>query len=257
MSAQRDTRMLEPYFTDWIDYDSVEVARIDHSIATRAYPPRGCVLGASDVSGRILRRLVMRFSRGDAIVSLHDDLNQLLVSRGQLLHQCDQLPLEDQNYRAQFEDLREDHYVDHLWWLAIAVSAGMGSTYLARALTLIGNAGKDRLFDEIAILLVEDERVLGRQVLYRQYLPLMEAIASPSDRPGLVKKFLDGWYAGSRNVYWHGNHRDVDSGYMGYWAFEAALVVMLFDIDDAGFRDHEYYPADLVAHYRRRAGDRT
>ncbi|KAG0929670.1 hypothetical protein G6F31_017268 [Rhizopus arrhizus] len=81
----------------------------------------------------------------------------------------------------------------------------------------------------------------------------MEAIASPSGRPGLVKEFLDGWYAGSRNVYWHGNHRDDDSGYMGYWAFEAALVVMLFDIDDSSFRDHEYYPADLVAHYRRRA----
>ncbi len=29
---------------------------------------------------------------------------------------------------------------------------------------------------------------------------------------------------------------------------------MLFDIDDASFRDHEYYPADLVAYYRRRAG---
>ncbi len=122
---------------------------------------------------------------------------------------------------------------------------------------LIGNTGKDKLLDSVAVASGGAKRSIPDQLLYRHYLPLMEAIASPSDRPGLVKKFLDGWYAGCRNVYWHGNHRDVDSGYMGYWAFEAALVVMLFDIDDAGFRDHEYYPADLVAHYRRRAGDRT
>ncbi|MBB4842640.1 hypothetical protein HNP55_001155 [Paucibacter oligotrophus] len=34
------------------------------------------------------------------------------------------------------------------------------------------------------------------------------------------------------------------------FAFEAALAVCAYDIDDSSFRDHPYYPRDLVAHYR-------
>lgn len=36
------------------------------------------------------------------------------------------------------------------------------------------------------------------------------------------------------------------------FAFEVALAVCAYDIDDSGFSDHPYYPRDLVAHYRAR-----
>ncbi len=35
-----------------------------------------------------------------------------------------------------------------------------------------------------------------------------------------------------------------------HFAFEAALVVCAYDLDDSSFRDHLYYPRDLVDHYR-------
>jgi hypothetical protein len=34
------------------------------------------------------------------------------------------------------------------------------------------------------------------------------------------------------------------------FAFEAALAVCAYDLDDSSFRDHPYYPRDLVDHYR-------
>ena len=34
------------------------------------------------------------------------------------------------------------------------------------------------------------------------------------------------------------------------FAFEVALAVCAYDIDDSGFRNHPYYPRDLVEHYR-------
>src|SRR5690606_16630693 len=118
---------------------------------------------------------------------------------------------------------------------------------------LIDNAGKDELLDRIAVALGDTGRPVASGVLYQQYAPLLEAIDGPENkRAAAVKKFLEGWYKGSRNVYWHGNDKDDDSGYMGYWAFEAALVVILFDIDDASFRDNVYYPKDLVVHARTR-----
>lgn len=40
-----------------------------------------------------------------------------------------------------------------------------------------------------------------------------------------------------------------DSAFI-HFAFETALAVCAWDLDDAAFRDHPYYPAELVDHYR-------
>lgn len=36
----------------------------------------------------------------------------------------------------------------------------------------------------------------------------------------------------------------------GFWAWEVALMVMLYGLDDSSFRDHILYPVDLVDYYR-------
>ncbi|MEL7148510.1 MAG: PoNe immunity protein domain-containing protein, partial [Bacteroidota bacterium] len=41
-------------------------------------------------------------------------------------------------------------------------------------------------------------------------------------------------------------HNHPDNIYYGYWCFEAAAVVKIKGLDDNSFRDHPYYPADLV-----------
>ncbi|MBH1664869.1 PoNe immunity protein domain-containing protein [Stenotrophomonas maltophilia] len=250
----RDSRKTRSYFDRWIEHAGASIHRKESRIVGDELPRKGRVLAASRLFDSVLGVVVMRYSRGDDIESIKGEVSSLLAVREKMSELCDLLETGERSYRFQFEDIRQDHFVQWLWWLAFALSLDMGREYIERSLTLLQNAGKDELFDAMAVAMGDAGRPVSTQVLYRQYLPLMDAIASPSDRPGLVKKFLDGWYAGSRNVYWHGNHRDDDSGYMGYWAFEAALVVMLFDIDDSSFRDHEYYPADLVAYYGRRAG---
>ncbi len=66
-----------------------------------------------------------------------------------------------------------------------------------------------------------------------------------------MRKYLEGWYAA--------NARSVDAGlglgigahekmirYIGYWCWEAAALVLMLDLDDSGFQDHEHYPRDLV-----------
>jgi hypothetical protein len=59
---------------------------------------------------------------------------------------------------------------------------------------------------------------------------------------------LNGWlaahvrYSGFRTL----DKIDENFGYTGYWSFESALMVKLWDIDDSSFRDHPHYPGDLV-----------
>jgi hypothetical protein len=83
------------------------------------------------------------------------------------------------------------------------------------------------------------------------YDPLVEVMTAPIEqRAAKLKKYVEGWYNRMKPIYWHDNHEGAEGAYFGYWCFEAALVVMLFDVDDTSLREHAHYPADLVAHFK-------
>jgi hypothetical protein len=64
-----------------------------------------------------------------------------------------------------------------------------------------------------------------------------------------MQKFLKGWYKSMRKVYWHDHHKsDGKWGYAGYWCLEAALVTVLYNIDDSSYRDMPFYPKDMVTY---------
>ena len=109
------------------------------------------------------------------------------------------------------------------------------------------NRGKDQLLD----LLLNTAGLPGPQSdsleiggIYKKLLQV--CMATPEKRTALMAKYLDGWYVGNKQSPWYNSARDDDSGYIGYWSFEAALVVRLFGIDDEGFADHPHYPKDLA-----------
>lgn len=79
--------------------------------------------------------------------------------------------------------------------------------------------------------------------------PLVELFSlAAAERPAALKSYLKGWYGKMRIFPWYGSEKKWS--YSGYWCVEAALAVAALDIDDSTFRDHKYYPADLVAYYR-------
>jgi Domain of unknown function (DUF1911)/Domain of unknown function (DUF1910) len=111
------------------------------------------------------------------------------------------------------------------------------------------NRGRDGLFEAVVEKLTGKNEPVERVLLHpAAYRPLAKATAPDAqDRPALVKEFLDGWYQNMTDCYWHDTHTDQEgSSYFGYWAFEAALVTMLWDIDDRSCRDHLVYPKDLA-----------
>ncbi|MCS7488696.1 hypothetical protein UA24_20150, partial [Marinomonas sp. BSi20414] len=68
------------------------------------------------------------------------------------------------------------------------------------------------------------------------------------ERQESLTQYLRGWYKGMKDCYWYNTHKK--SVFVGYWAFEAALVTLLYDLDDSGYSHMLYYPKDLVAHAR-------
>ena len=105
--------------------------------------------------------------------------------------------------------------------LAIFIGLRRSADEVRQLLDCTGAGGRDLLFD----------RVVQRR------------------DPALVRTFLDGWY---KKVYLADGGFPTHGGdaYDGYWSYEAAAVVMLWNIDDSAFREHPYYPDALVSYYR-------
>ncbi|MCG6657931.1 DUF1911 domain-containing protein [Halomonas campisalis] len=203
---------------------------------------------AYGVVDQILSLLTLRYSRGDAITGMRDEVEQLLTYRKRQKEFADALPDAEQPDRVMWENLTQDSYEQYMQWLAFAVGVGMEQDYFQEALALMDNAGLDALFDRICVQLGDVNRPVADRLLYKKhYAPLLKVLdAEPGQRPALMKAFLDNWYENRKDRPGYDLHLRSPDGYYGYWCYEAALVVKLFDIDDSTFRDHRYYPAALV-----------
>jgi len=111
----------------------------------------------------------------------------------------------------------------------------------------------DMLYEYLIERVVPDPDTTIAEFFHAEpYDPLLDAIytaKTPEESAAYVKKYLDGWYKAFDGVPWHDGHlvqTEEYSNYEGYWAFEAAAVCVLHDIDDSSFRDHLIYPKDLA-----------
>lgn len=84
------------------------------------------------------------------------------------------------------------------------------------------------------------------------YAYLLDATAETptKEKQEDFKEYLEAWYPGMRGTAWYDSHKNQSprgaGGYFGYWAFEAAVISYLYDVDDAPFRNHLVYPKDLA-----------
>ena len=87
-----------------------------------------------------------------------------------------------------------------------------------------------------------------RHLPYRKLFKVFNA--QPEKRPALMLQYLEDWYEASRREPYYEQHprADIDEGYLyyGYWSWEAAAVTWLLGIDDTSYREHQFYPKDLV-----------
>lgn len=155
--------------------------------------------------------------------------------------------------RLEFDLSQIDHHVSVLSMLSLGLLLRAGAKELAPVLEFAGPPGRDRLFDRLAGRARSPRSTTTPLAHPKPFSLLDEAlVASSSDSAAddLIA-FLQKYYAGIRNTYFHNTHLKDDAGFVGYWSFEAGLVAVIKHIDDSGIADNPYYPADLVAYARR------
>jgi hypothetical protein len=92
------------------------------------------------------------------------------------------------------------------------------------------------------------------------YSPLCDVIDQvkkkndPKHALELLDDYLASWYKNHKNQSWYNSHLDLESSvaYSGYWAFEAAALVYLLDLDDSRLHKYLFYPKDIVQWIRQK-----
>jgi hypothetical protein len=207
------------------------------------------------VASESLQLLILRYTAGHPVRELSEEWLSVISAFDAFIPLDQPAPNEAHTLTIT----QHEAYVYVFWLLALSTLLGHREA-VPRILGWLDqhreyNRGRDTLFEQVVGKLTGSMDDPGRYVLHPvPYRPLGRAILAekPEDRPSLIKEFLDGWYKGSKDCYWHGTHLDGEaSRYFGYWSFEAALVTYLWNSDDTMYRDHEFYPKDLVDYARR------
>ncbi|MBU2894366.1 DUF1911 domain-containing protein [Colwellia sp. D2M02] len=192
-----------------------------------------------------VRLMHLRYSRGDNLSEFIPHLDAILKYREKQKYYADLLPENEQKKRIGWEEIREDYLEDWLNWLAFAYCLNVGQSYYQKVLVLLGSQGLDAVFDSIAVKMGDSSREVNNTVLFKKRFNKLHLVieATPEQQPKMMLAYLNAWYKlyGSPDLHL----MDTDT-YKGYWCWEAALVVKLYNIDDSSFIDHEYYPKDLV-----------
>jgi hypothetical protein len=246
----RDSIRNIEYFNDAIlhseDRENQYKVRLSN---TNQLNPLGKMGASIGLFGFVLNNLEFSYSKGDAISSYKPNVIKLLKYREMQKFFSDELIEEEQNRRVEWERLSFSNYKKTLNWLAFAVSTGTNQDYFKTLFELVDNKGLDTLFDRIAIKLGDTDRLIGSKVLYaKPYQLLLDPVdADGNQQATLMNKFMDAWYpACVKNGFYETHNITNNFGYSGYWCFEAALVTLVFNLDDTGYRNHKYYPAALV-----------
>ena len=248
----RDTIQSKDYFEKGIEFKQQEIDEDRHSIdkipkhAGRAMAIRDlCAIGSA--------LCTQRYSRGDALADMEPSIRQMLQLFQLRSVTMPTLDLEPKT-REMWSSLGLSELYDTFTCLAFAVSQRYPVESYHKLFQFIGHVGEDGLLDRVAVQMGETQRpVAAASKFAKVYNALIAVVdASAEARPALLKTYVENWYKKHmRGSALHGT--DKSEAYVGYWCFEAALVAMLWDIDDGTFAEHPHYPDDVVRHYRTQA----
>jgi hypothetical protein len=251
----RDTHQDENYFSQYIEFYINSLPELIDKGKFNQLSVDAKLRRCSRLWTYSFHIIAYRYSRGDALSSMRESVMQM-INMLKLKHDTVTTVEVDPKIRQMYERLDLGNLYETLALLAFIVALRFSTQEILTVFHWIGHAGEDALLDYIAHGFGDKTRSLAPHSKFPKiYGPLLEVIAAPVEqRPAKLHKYVEGWYKKMKPIYWHDNHKGAEGAYFGYWCFEAALVAMLWQIDDAAVTEHPHYPADLVRHYRTQAG---
>lgn len=194
-----------------------------------------------------LKLLTSKYSAGYNIQELKDNAAQAI---NWLIKNLEH-PKHDRFYLDELED-----YLKLLQLLSFGVLFNLDKVIIKKLVNLFeadDQKAEDALLDKLVLLILPDRKQGIKLQHPKAYQPLFDAInAAKEEQPKLMQKFLKGWYKSMRKCGWYDIHLSPGKyNFNGYWCWEAAMVTLLYDMDDSSYRDMPFYPKDMVDYARQ------
>ena len=212
----------------------------------------------SMVSSRF-QRVLLNYSAGNKL----DEVNTL----------SDVALRELQRHKSDFNDenflfWEQDSFQFLLWCLSFVALTGKTES-LSTITRMYGTSPEVsgeacmaqlfRLFNVQGIPDSSEEALVFPKSYQHLYNAIKTGPLEPSkkEREESVKAYLRGWYKGMKDCYWHNRHKGRFPTFFGYWSLEAAMVTLLFNLDDSSYNHLPYYPKDWVEEARKQGFDKS
>ena len=215
--------------------------------------------------------IALKYCLGEELLDIHSArIEEALNRYGVLVDELAKGHPDEYVFWINQEAFDKTPYVYHsiYTWLAWFICFDGSADKISKISPYLCAAGTDRLVDTV-LQRYQPDRKLADSAATPKTFGLLEHIidASPAQRITLIEQYLENWpiymghFDGLKSIGINGTSdvksredlinnavMDIDTEYYGLWAWEVALVVKFFNIDDTSFQDNEFYPKDL-AHF--------
>ncbi len=139
-------------------------------------------------------------------------------------------------------------YYYALWLASVAQCVGVDPVLLGRLVGVVAAAGGA---DPVLGVLLGVEPVRDSVWHKRPFQNLLTAaVGAPARAEAALLRYVQAWEKNISFIWWapalQAVQGDRFATYFGYWAWEAAGLVVARGLDDTALRASPYYPADLV-----------
>jgi hypothetical protein len=226
----RDQFKDEKYFKN-------EIIRFTEIINDLSVQPNLTAFNYWSISSKFQRIISLRFSAGTPVSELVKDYGPAL-----------------DNYVKGWEE-KEATYADILLMISLGILFETSTEDFNRLVAYVEKTDNNKQLDnwkpDSLLWFLLNSRAKtenkGEGILFPPvYQPLYEITRLPKEAAEkAAADYMNNWYKMHKDDPWFNAHLK-DRGYGGYWAWEVAAVVKVMGLDDSSFKDHPYYPYDMV-----------
>ena len=152
----------------------------------------------------------------------------------------------EEGFKWQGVELGYGQYEEMLWTLCLGILCDISDEDFMRITNIIK---RDKVQDKLLDFIINGKLKTKWPITSHNYIePSPYKFADNFSSTTEIKKYLDKvWYKGQEDAAWYDYHEVTHSNlYFGYWAWEAAAIVMIKGLDDSSLKDQKYYPYDAV-----------
>ncbi|KVD85872.1 hypothetical protein WI90_26135 [Burkholderia ubonensis] len=247
-NRRRQRFISEPYYDFWSNYYSEAIERWATQLPKNGTEEERHAHAAARRAESHFALMLLRYTAGEPIVELREQLGEVVAAyeeyarRQAAVHRPGWPPLrlsELEDYERAVQLIGLCHLL-HRRDLLPRIAAMEDPFY----------EGEDGLYEDLLAYAIKG-RVDVETCLHESYIDCLNSIYGETDDERLtdLNAYLEQWYASMKEVSWHDSHLNLSNEwglYFGYWAFEAAALAYILDLDDTSLRKHIAYPKDLV-----------